>query len=212
MLLLPLALLFSLPDAAPEMPSVTVRLVNTSRASSATLTRATREAAWVLRRAGIRLHWVHCPADVRGLPDRHLCLESPDTFLLGVLARPPESLSPNGLGFALVRAGFRNHAAVHFPRIESLARSCPGSASLYQVLAFALTHELGHLLLGTTSHSPTGIMRPACDPALLHAFARRQLTFSPEDAAALRLRLTSSPLTHRARVPHNALLLPGGSV
>lgn len=194
MLLISLALLLCLPGAAPaaaepELPSATVRLVNASRAPDRIIERAAGAAARVFRRAGIQIDWVRCAAEARQLPAGDPCLESAGTFYVGVIDKAPDFLSGTGLGFAFVDSGFSNHAAVYYPRIEALARSWPLSASLYETLALALAHELGHLLLGTGAHSPTGLMRATCGPGELHAFAQRRLTFSAGEAAALRARL-----------------------
>jgi hypothetical protein len=53
-----------------------------------------------------------------------------------------------------------------------------------EALSFVIVHELGHLLLPDSGHSPTGLMQAAYD--LLNQSARR---FTPAEADAIRQRL-----------------------
>ena len=48
-----------------------------------------------------------------------------------------------------------------------------------------MAHEIGHLLLHSTSHSSGGLMRAEFRPADLKKAGQRQLKFTPEQAEAI---------------------------
>ena len=49
------------------------------------------------------------------------------------------------------------HATVFYDRIETVSKT--GDVSLSTMLGHAIAHEIGHVLLGTTDHSRSGIMK-----------------------------------------------------
>ena len=53
-------------------------------------------------------------------------------------------------------------------------------------------HELGHLLLGTNSHAPTGIMRARWQPADLANASQGRLLFSSLESREMRNKLAAS--------------------
>jgi hypothetical protein len=171
-----------------EMAGITVRLVNTSRATERQVSRAAQEVGWVFSKAGIKVEWVHCSSDPRDHPDDR-CAESAKTFVIGITDDRPDFLSEKGLGFALVKSGNRNHGAVLYPRIVALAKAQPMLGGIDHAFALAIAHELGHLILGSTDHSSSGLLRSTCGPAEFHAFAQRRLTFAPTDVARMRARV-----------------------
>jgi hypothetical protein len=59
------------------------------------------------------------------------------------------------------------------------------------VLACALGHEIGHLLLPPNAHASYGIMRGSWHPALFPSKAPGVAGFAPEQARLLRLRARS---------------------
>jgi hypothetical protein len=62
------------------------------------------------------------------------------------------------LGFAIECDGAEPcPASVFYDRVSAIAKG--GSAALPVLLAQAMAHELGHLLLGSHSHSRAGIIR-----------------------------------------------------
>src|SRR5690242_7307428 len=50
------------------------------------------------------------------------------------------------------------------------------------VLAHVLVHEIGHVLLRSNAHSPTGVMKARWSSADYSEMLRRPLRFEPEDA------------------------------
>jgi hypothetical protein len=58
-----------------------------------------------------------------------------------------------------------------------------------RVLGYAMAHEMGHLVLPRSAHSPSGIMRPAWDGDDRH-IASGSLQFTAEQASAIRVKLS----------------------
>ena len=71
-----------------------------------------------------------------------------------------------------------------YHRVESLAvaLACPHAV----ILGYAVAHEVGHLLLGTNSHPPRGIMRARWTEKELLAASAGRFGFFPQQAAKMR--------------------------
>jgi hypothetical protein len=61
-----------------------------------------------------------------------------------------------------------------------------GELSLTQILGSVIAHELGHLLLGTNSHSRTGLMRARWSREELLAADLGELNFSKSECERIR--------------------------
>jgi hypothetical protein len=84
------------------------------------------------------------------------------------------------------------------------------------VLSYAATHEVGHLLLGDQAHTARGLMKAHWEAGDFQAMAQNRLYFVPEQARALRMRYgiarraktsSSSPRCNRTRTQH-AIISP----
>jgi hypothetical protein len=52
------------------------------------------------------------------------------------------------------------------------------TADLYQILAAAIAHEMGHLILGPKSHSAFGVMSPRFEEEQVRMIGHRWLRFT----------------------------------
>jgi hypothetical protein len=78
-------------------------------------------------------------------------------------------------------------ASVFYARVEDLVLSVNGGKREAPViLGDVIAHELGHLLLGTNSHSPAGIMCAEWDKEYLRLAVMGFQKFSPEQSALMR--------------------------
>jgi hypothetical protein len=159
------------------------------------LNKAINEATWIFFKAGIQLWWTRCealPVRVPGDP----CLETSSVAAvsLGILASAPAGISPNALGFAFPRSGAGNHAAVIHGRVREFAVANCKRSNWQQILAYAMAHEIGHLLLRSQEHSRTGIMRGQWNGADLRAMEQQRLLFGAMETAALRRWLSAARL------------------
>jgi len=163
---------------------------------------AKRTAAGILRRAGIELLWVDCAASSVS-PAAPACRDviRADELLVRIIAAPIGDRRPttdrDTLGHAYVDTVARGGAlaTLYADRIAVMAsKSSVDEATL---LGRAMAHEIGHLLLGTPTHSLQGLMRAEWSPALLQRRIGNDWQFSPGEleslAKNLELRITSPP-------------------
>jgi hypothetical protein len=91
-----------------------------------------------------------------------------------------------GISF-LSSDGSGRYADIFYRRALQLHKDWGGS--LGDTLGAVIAHEIGHLLLGSNSHAPFGIMRAHWQGEELRMLARGALLFTPEQAARMQLRL-----------------------
>ncbi len=75
-------------------------------------------------------------------------------------------------------------ATVSYGRVMELAIKC-GTAP-FLILGWAMTHEIGHVLLRTGAHSPEGIMREELETEQARAVVTNDVFFTPEQSEFLR--------------------------
>jgi hypothetical protein len=122
--------------------------------------RARTSAVHSLDRAGMAVMWLDCT--VRQPPDQAL---DPCAAPLGArevvvrLLNAGANSTPDSLGFAYVDVdrGRGVLATVYTDRVRTLAAAANIEAG--SLMGRTLAHEVAHLLLGTTAHSPRGLMR-----------------------------------------------------
>jgi hypothetical protein len=76
------------------------------------------------------------------------------------------------------------YASVFYHRVQKIAKA--RLAAPPQILGHALAHEIGHLLLGSNSHSPKGIMRADWGEGDLKKAMLELLRFSRDEAGRIR--------------------------
>jgi hypothetical protein len=104
-------------------------------------------------------------------------------LMLRILPGSGVVLDNNALDQATVTSEGGFNADLFFKRIDNLSQM---GISKSRVLAYAAAHEMCHLLLGSGSHSPTGIMRTRWDRRDLEAINRAWLSFSPNECEQMR--------------------------
>jgi hypothetical protein len=67
-------------------------------------------------------------------------------------------------------------------------KASEANLSPIDVLSYAATHEVGHLLLGDQAHTARGLMKAHWEAVDFQAMALNRLYFIPEQARALRMR------------------------
>jgi len=83
------------------------------------------------------------------------------------------------------KAGVRGY--VFWPRIQRASQKF--TASLDNLLAAAIAHELGHMLLPYSAHESRGLMHSPWDASHFGLASAGLLAFSPETAASIRREL-----------------------
>jgi hypothetical protein len=162
-------------------PTITVRIYNYSQASSVVLSGAEREARRILGKAGLRAVWLECPVGPTTVSPQGPCQKtSEDTDIkLRVLAEPVlNKFQDTVFGFAVHPV----LASVYYEYAMRRARSDDAEFELPIILGCAIAHELGHLLLGSNSHSGAGIMQPRWEPKQVRQLMMGTLLFTIEQS------------------------------
>ena len=171
-------------------PKIAVTIYNYAQAPSASLDEAEAVAARIFERAGIESSW----QEHRATAARSETIASPLRTRNEVhitMHIVPQSmvvrLAPNHicLGLSVVPGGNKrgDMAYVFYHRVEELARARNLSAG--DSLGHAMAHEIGHLMLGTNSHSPTGLMRARWDLSDMLRAATGWLIFTDGESKRL---------------------------
>ncbi|MCC7418235.1 MAG: hypothetical protein IT176_13935 [Acidobacteria bacterium] len=147
----------------------------------------TRDA---LRSAKLNVRWLVCAMDREATAQRCGIQPSRGELIVRITqALHPRSADPLGsdtLGSAAVdtSAGGGTFATIYVDRVERLAASARIGAG--ELVGHVMVHEIGHLLLGTTTHPRRGLMRAKWTSAELAREMPRDWTFSKAEAERLR--------------------------
>jgi hypothetical protein len=149
---------------------------NDAAVPAGVLARAQEEVARLFAIAGVGLVWV---TDVpqNGARVRFVCLTTWEPSA----KRIPET----ALGYT--QAGVRSRgirAYVFWHRVERASQEF--TASLDRVLAIAIAHELGHMLLPSDAHANGGLMEARWNSEHFRSASAGLLHFSPESGVLIR--------------------------
>jgi hypothetical protein len=194
-----LILLFVIPGmlARPEAavagrPLLAVRTYHVVPISPQDWNAVVSVASGILNRAGIDVDWVDCVPEDASRPDtvpsRCLMPSRNNEVVLRVVRRATIGSSGHrALGDSLLDASTHSGtlATVYLEEIEHLAQEA--GVSSQTVMARAIAHELGHLLLGTGAHSTYGLMRRVWTADELVRNRPVDWTFAPRDSVQMRL-------------------------
>src|SRR4051812_46946805 len=185
------SILLARPEAAVfGRPLVVVRMYEASPVQARDWKAVIHDATAILSRAGIDVDWVQCSSadSPLGVPTQCTLPYRWNEVGLRVVRRP---LSPirgkvMPLGDSLLDASTRSGtlATIYLEQVESLARTA--GVSTNTVMARVIAHELGHLLLGTNTHSAIGLMRPAWTPEELVRNRPRDWMISADEGRQMR--------------------------
>jgi hypothetical protein len=160
-------------------PVVAITVENPNGLEVPGLPRAQELATEIYNRAGVSLQWAS---------DETMELDRSLTVVLTISTAVPRDLGSDAMGVAPSPGdGTRGTLAyVFLDKVQSFAAS--HRLSVAPVLACALAHEVGHLLLPPNAHRPDSVMRGAWHAALFPPRAPGILGFPPDQAKLLRLR------------------------
>jgi hypothetical protein len=167
---------------------VAIRTYQTGLVSPTEQLSALSVAAEILKTAGLDLTWRIC--DIPRHEGSDACAEPLGSHELAIrlLRQPPPSdhVGRVQLGTSLIdtQTGSGSFATIYVDRIANLARSSRTRTDL--LLGRAMAHEIGHLLLGTTEHASTGLMRAVWSTATLKSSDAGDWIFTPVDAQSMR--------------------------
>jgi hypothetical protein len=152
---------------APTASAITVLLYDHIGVPLTVLDEATQVVTSVYGRADVTIAWKTCLSLQTGrrmLDDCRRDLHGDE--LVVRMTRPANSpqwnVRSSALGVAVVLDGATGfYVSVYYSRVKDLAESQRVRPGL--VLGYTIAHEVGHLLLRSTAHSPLGLMRSGWD-------------------------------------------------
>ena len=159
-----------------------VTLHDSSGADAEDLAAARSQVSAIFREAGIAVSW--------GSASRPR--EESDPFQITVLLRKRDpNWTPKRrpiMGVALAPDARRGVTTIYYSAIADVARQY--SQPVPALLAIAIAHEIGHLLLPHPAHSSDGIMRADWEGDDLRRAALQPLHFTSAEAARMRQRVS----------------------
>ena len=139
-------------------------------------------ASAILDRAGVSVRWIRCDPNAFTAECRNpLGAYDLAVRLIKLRERPSKSTLPLGEANVDVVRRTGSLATVYANRVRWFADA--SSVDFATVLGRAIAHEIGHLLIGTTMHPATGLMRGVWAPKDV---AGEDWVFADGDALALR--------------------------
>jgi hypothetical protein len=158
--------------------AVILQMNNVAQAPSGHLARAQQEVIRLYHNIGVDVAWAG--------PDASRATPAPDIRVVLVPYEAGDMSRGERLVMgAAVRTTLGTSVAYIFYRqVEAQARQY--DYSLPMILASAIAHEVGHLLLPDGRHSPEGLMRARWTRDDFHRANQGQLRFSGEQAAQIR--------------------------
>jgi hypothetical protein len=168
---------------------ITVRVSNYAQVLPETWGRAEKVATQIFERTGIDVRWLDCFLSPKGDYTLSDCKQpiGPTDLILRLV---PVSVATrahfgDALGVtAQPEQGTLASASVFYDRVEELGRG--GYASKSVILGHAIAHELGHVLLGSHSHAPMGLMRAKWTRQDLQRATIGELLFTGPEAVSIR--------------------------
>ena len=194
------------PDPAP-LYTLTVALFNDAHVPPTVLAGAQETASYIFAKSGIDIRWMLCGREDESLEERNACSqpEFPDHLDMHIVKSCPHLpgsvfgisyLSPEGIG---------TQADVFYVKIAAFRQS---PAEMSTLLGYAMAHEVGHLLLGSNSHSPNGLMRADWRTKELIGMAQGGLGFVEEQTQTMKAKLSTFALRKEASPRRTATINP----
>ncbi len=170
-------------------PDLRVRVYDYANLSAPMRKEMRQTAERVLRMAGVAPKFIDCYID-GGATDSPGCvgLMGPAEVMLRIF-RPKPAMKGEQLGYAAMTA--QGGACITAFADPGRRRARVGALSDGVLLGHAVAHEVGHLLLGASSHSSAGIMRPFWRPVDEEWMAKGVLVFGGGEADRMRAALAA---------------------
>jgi hypothetical protein len=166
--------------AAAAALTITVRVYDLYGVPADQRAKALALAGETLAKANVSATWIDCSRDERTTPPP-VCSQRLEKGDIVLRLQRRSARGPHILGTAIVQDGGPNVLASVY--IESIAeRSVKTGVPRPVILGRVTAHEIGHLLLGTNGHGPTGIMRASWNLRLPHP---SEWQFTEADAARI---------------------------
>jgi hypothetical protein len=172
-------------------PAVTLRVYNYAAVPAGTLQEAREKILRIFQEAGVGIEWIEPLANQSGRSTA-AAVSSPPKFAVRMMIRPKmvakDPTTPASvMGIALASDESGGTVSLFYDQVCRVARRY--QQPIADLLAIAIAHEVGHLLLPPPSHSATGIMRASWDGDDIRHAVVGQLSFTAREASLMREKL-----------------------
>jgi len=172
---------------AKEEPTgnISILVYNYAKVAPGTLAGAEHQADRILNQAGVRAVWFDCSVKPAQLDKKSICRSGlgNQNIVLRLLSRHTPTRVPDfAFGFA-VSPGL---ASVYYGDAARMAKRQNLGSEFPPLLGCLMVHEIGHLLLNSFGHSPTGVMQAEWGPMQLQQSLTGLMTFTPAQTTLIR--------------------------
>ena len=189
MLLVITSNVFSRPKEANPRALI-LSVFNDASAPPETLAQGEIRATHILSQAGIQVEWLNCASGSSHVPDQFELpspcsrIVYPSHLSVRIVLDVP-SVREDVFGEAFTDSeGKGSYIKLFYAHLTDPNAHLPlGDGEL---LGYVIAHEVGHLLLGTDSHSHDGIMQGRWEDAQLREAGKGNLQFTSSQAALMR--------------------------
>jgi len=183
--------LFAHAHAESSAVNLTVSVFNDAGVEPSVWSQAQSRATEIMRHSGISLNWLDCGSRASRMPDPNCSAISYPTHLSVRVVPKVSPIKEHIFGQTFQdAAGEGNYVLVYYPSIETFR--APTTVPTGELLGCVIAHELGHLLLGTASHSATGLMSAVWQDPELQQAARSNLFFTGREGERMRFRFAAA--------------------
>jgi hypothetical protein len=171
--------------------NLTVSVFNDAGVEPSVWLQAQGRATEIMRRSGISLTWLDCGIPASGKPDSNCSAISYPTHLSVRMVPKVSPVKGDIFGQSFQdTAGEGNYVLVYYASIKAFRAATTVPAG--ELLGCVVAHELGHLLLGTASHSSTGLMSAVWQDPELRQVRRGNLLFTGDEGEHIRFRFAAA--------------------
>jgi hypothetical protein len=170
---------------------LTVSVFNDAGVEPSVWLQAQGRASEIMRQSGISLTWLDCGFPANRKPDSNCsAISYPAHLSVRIVAKlSPLKADIFGQSFQDA-AGEGNYVLVYYASIKAFRAATTVPAG--ELLGCVVAHELGHLLLGTASHSATGLMSAVWQDPELRQVVRGNLLFTGGEGEHMRFRFAAA--------------------
>ena len=174
--------------ASAARAAVAIRTYDYAAVSTEQLAAARLEAARIFERAGISLEWIECrvPGRMDGAACTEPLLVGRDLMLRLVDRQPARGERIVALGESMLDREHRSGVLMTIDVFPVRAIAEQAFTAVPTLLGRAIAHEIGHLLLGSAAHPPSGLMRALWSRDELRGLKPAHWGFSAREAAQMR--------------------------
>jgi hypothetical protein len=171
--------------------NLTISVFNDARVEQSVWLQAQGRASEIMRRSGISLIWLDCGSPASRMPDPSCSAISYPTHLSVRVVPKVSPVKGDIFGQSFQdAAGEGNYVLVYYASLKAFTAATTVPAG--ELLGCVVAHELGHLLLGTASHSATGLMSAVWQDPELRQVVRGNLLFTGDEGEHMRFRFAAA--------------------